>query len=111
MPTPVERFLQADEDEQRVIAKVMGEAGHIGDAIVEKRRENYAETLSAGDGDVLTKEEAEDLLKARENQFIAENGRDEDGELLLPEWFLRLEAQDLVIEMVHHKLMEEGLIP
>lgn len=104
--TFIERFNSADEEEQKKITRLINGAGYadgrIGQALVDKKRKNLAETISVGD---IDETEAMSLIKDREDDFLEEFNI--DG---LPEWVLRIEAQDVIMQLFLHKMEEEGLL-
>lgn len=49
--------------------------------------------------------EVMNLVNQRELEFVREY-----GDLGVPEWMLRCEAQDVLLEMMHERFEEEGLL-
>lgn len=106
--TIIERFNNADEEEQIRLASIitsnrMKEAGMD---VVRKRRHEYASTLSVG---TLDHSEVVDHIAERELDFLDEYW-DEEVKNQLPEWLLRAEAQDIVLEKVYEKFKENNLL-
>lgn len=53
----------------------------------------------------LEETEVLNMVNKRELEFIKEHG--DKG---VPEWLLRMEAQDIVLEVMHERFEEEGLL-
>lgn len=101
LTTPIERFNNASEEEQKKIVKMLTDStfkSH-GYHIVLMRRERYAEILSVGN---LSYDEVFNLIKAREDDFI-----EEYSDPNLPNWFLRMEAQDVLMEFIYERVVKE----
>lgn len=76
--------------------------------MVSARREEVFEflwtTLS------LEKAETLQLIRERESQLLESELFTGDDADAIPEWLCRMEAQDLIIEMLHSEFESEGLL-
>lgn len=68
----------------------------------QKRRHEYAKTLSIGD---LNHSEVVDLIKEREDDFL-----DEYNIEPIPEPIMRMEAQDVLLEYIYERFVDAGII-
>lgn len=102
--TPIERFNDASEEEQKALARILiNEDFRVhGREMASIRRRNYAESLTTSNE---KKDAMCDLIKERENDFLVKY-----NDPHLPDWFLRMEAQDVLMEFIHQRAKEEGLI-
>jgi hypothetical protein len=80
-------------------------ARKIGEALMEDRRRDLAESMAVGS---VTEIEVLDHLKECEESFLKDVQEDIDEETLehLPEWLLRMEAMDTAAEHMLEKIKE-----
>lgn len=104
--TFIERF--NDRDDNTMTAEVFFAMDDMGEEMnsqmLRQRRRNNAEIIFSH-GDEMTVEEAMELMKQREDDFLEEYGEHD-----LPEWALRLEAQDVLMNHIYEKFVEGGII-
>lgn len=104
--TFIERFNDADEEEQKKIARLINGAGYAseraGRTLVVKKRAKLASQISFGE---MSHIEATKFIEEREDEFV-----EEYNDLGLPEWVLRIEAQDTLMQLLIEKMEEEGLL-
>lgn len=110
--TAVEKFLNSDREEQSRFAKLLlRDDEEFKDGMktaVKLRRKDIASTITTDSSDVMSEDEAEKLIKEREDSVL-EDWNSIEG-IDLPDWFLRIEAQDMIEKLIYQRLKEQDVI-
>jgi hypothetical protein len=101
--TESQTFIEEVNQDDDLFDAVLLIPNYIGQEIVDDRREElfgmFWEEMD------LEREEVVENVKEREDSMVEEFG---DGHV--PDWVLRVEAQDILLEMLYEGFEEEGLI-
>ena len=107
---PDATFLDKLLDHEDILQAMISMPDSYNDALVRRRRKELFSFY--WEQDIMEKSEALENIKEHEKTYLQKVKDDFDDETLetLPEWMLRCEAQSLLLQFMHERFEEEGLI-
>lgn len=96
-------FIEEVNQDEGLLDAVVLVPNYVGQEIVDDRREEMFGMI--WEEMELERKKVIENVKKREDSMV-----DEFGDSRVPDWVLRVEAQDILLEMLYEKFEEEGLI-